>query len=270
MADDDVPGIDDVPRLGRWLQRSGITATEAPPRVRLIAGGRSNLTYLLEPGDEAAPLVLRGPPLGHVLPTAHDMSREYRVLSALAGTEVPVPDPVALYPEPNVIGAPFYLIAVRARAGAAQRRGRGAAHPAPGPAAVRRLHGHAGRDSRGGPGPDRAIGFGPPRGTWNGNWLAAEAVGAARQPGGARVHRTHRAARGRVPAWALPAPHGTLGTATTGRTTRWSRWPVTPMSLAARPGPHRVGAGTGRSLPWRRGWSSPGAGPRLLDGAGRR
>ena len=110
MADDDVPGIDDVPRLGRWLQRSGITATETPPRVRLIAGGRSNLTYLLEPGDEAVPLVLRRPPLGHVLPTAHDMSREYRVLSALAGTEVPVPDPVALYPEPDVIGAPFYLM----------------------------------------------------------------------------------------------------------------------------------------------------------------
>ena len=110
MADDDVPGIDDVPRLGRWLQENGITATGALPRVRLIAGGRSNLTYLLEPGDEAAPLVLRRPPLGHVLPTAHDMSREYRVLSALAGTEVPVPAPVALYPEPDVIGAPFYLM----------------------------------------------------------------------------------------------------------------------------------------------------------------
>ena len=110
MADDDVPGIDDVSRLGRWLQHNGITATGTPPRMRLIAGGRSNLTYLLEPGDEAAPLVLRRPPLGHVLPTAHDMSREYRVLSALAGTEVPVPDPVALYPEPDVIGAPFYLM----------------------------------------------------------------------------------------------------------------------------------------------------------------
>ena len=110
MADDDVPGIDDVSQLGRWLQENGITVTATPPRVRLIAGGRSNLTYLLEPGDEAAPLVLRRPPLGHVLPTAHDMSREYRVLSALAGTAVPVPDPVALHPEPDVIGAPFYLM----------------------------------------------------------------------------------------------------------------------------------------------------------------
>ncbi|MGH3067427.1 MAG: phosphotransferase family protein [Streptosporangiaceae bacterium] len=110
MADDDVPGIDDVPRLGRWLQENGIMATGAPPRLRLIAGGRSNLTYLLEPGGEARPLVLRRPPLGHVLPTAHDMSREYRVLSALAGTEVPVPVPVALYPDSDVIGAPFYLM----------------------------------------------------------------------------------------------------------------------------------------------------------------
>jgi aminoglycoside phosphotransferase (APT) family kinase protein len=110
VADDDVPGIDDVPRLGRWLHENGITATEAPPRVRLIAGGRSNLTYLLEPGEEAAAMVLRRPPLGHVLPTAHDMNREYRVLSALAGTDVPVPGPVALYPDPDVIGAPFYLM----------------------------------------------------------------------------------------------------------------------------------------------------------------
>ncbi len=110
MADDDVPGIDDVPRLGRWLHESGITASEAPLRVRLIAGGRSNLTYLLDRGDEAARLVLRRPPLGHVLPTAHDMSREYRVLSALAGTDVPVPAPVALYPDADLIGAPFYLM----------------------------------------------------------------------------------------------------------------------------------------------------------------
>jgi aminoglycoside phosphotransferase (APT) family kinase protein len=110
VADDDVPGIDNVPRLGRWLRENGITASEAAPRVRLIAGGRSNLTYLLEPGEGAAPLVLRRPPLGHVLPTAHDMSREYRVLSALAGTDVPVPPPVALCPDADVIGAPFYLM----------------------------------------------------------------------------------------------------------------------------------------------------------------
>jgi aminoglycoside phosphotransferase (APT) family kinase protein len=110
VADDEVPGINDVPRLGRWLRDNGITAAGGPPRVRLIAGGRSNLTYLLEPGDGAARLVLRRPPLGHVLPTAHDMTREYRVLSGLAGTDVPVPAPVAIYPDADVIGAPFYLM----------------------------------------------------------------------------------------------------------------------------------------------------------------
>src|SRR3984885_5416931 len=73
---DDVPGIDDVPGLGRWLGENGVTATGTRPRVRLIAGGRSNLTYLLEPGEADARLVLRRPPLGPVLPTAHDMSRE--------------------------------------------------------------------------------------------------------------------------------------------------------------------------------------------------
>ena len=48
----------------------------------LISGGRSNLTYLVEGGGRS--WVLRRPPLGHVLPTAHDMAREYRVLAALA------------------------------------------------------------------------------------------------------------------------------------------------------------------------------------------
>jgi aminoglycoside phosphotransferase (APT) family kinase protein len=78
--------------------------------VTLIAGGRSNLTYRLDLGPGRAPLILRRPPLGHVLPTAHDMAREYRVLTALNGTAVPVPRPVALCPDPAVVGAPFYLM----------------------------------------------------------------------------------------------------------------------------------------------------------------
>jgi aminoglycoside phosphotransferase (APT) family kinase protein len=105
-----------VSRLGRWLKDSGVPGDLGrPPRATLIAGGRSNLTYLLdvglppEPGQSAL-LVLRRPPLGHVLPTAHDMAREYRVLSALHGTDIPVPRPVALCEDPTVIGAPFYLM----------------------------------------------------------------------------------------------------------------------------------------------------------------
>src|SRR6202020_795893 len=61
VAGDDLPGDDDVSRLGRWQQHNGITATGTPPRMRLIAGDRSNLPYLLEPGDDGTPLVLRRP-----------------------------------------------------------------------------------------------------------------------------------------------------------------------------------------------------------------
>jgi aminoglycoside phosphotransferase (APT) family kinase protein len=116
MADGVVPGIEDVSRLGRWLTENGVPGDhDRPPRVTLIAGGRSNLTYLLDcglpPGSaQATLLVLRRPPLGHVLPTAHDMAREYRVLSALHGTGIPVPRPVALCADPEVIGAPFYVM----------------------------------------------------------------------------------------------------------------------------------------------------------------
>jgi len=114
MAEDGVPGIGDISRLGQWLADHGILPSSARPEVRLISGGRSNLTYLVDPrtvaGPDAPLLVLRRPPLGHVLPTAHDMGREYRVLSALAGTDIPVPQPMALCTDPDVIGAPFYLM----------------------------------------------------------------------------------------------------------------------------------------------------------------
>ena len=110
MAEGGVPGVEDVARLGGWLARNGVTGGDGPPVVRLIGGGRSNLTYRLDVGPGRAPLVLRRPPLGHVLPTAHDMAREYRVLTALNGTAVPVPRPVALCEDPSVVGAPFYLM----------------------------------------------------------------------------------------------------------------------------------------------------------------
>lgn len=86
-----------------------------PHAVSLISGGKSNLTYLLETTSGEGPgggrrLVLRRPPLGHVLPTAHDMRREWRVISALASTPVPVPEPVAFCADEEVLGAPFYLM----------------------------------------------------------------------------------------------------------------------------------------------------------------
>jgi len=89
-------------------------AKAAPPgrariwRAELIKGGKSNLTYRLTDGSHD--WVLRRPPLGHVLATAHDMAREYRVMSALAPTRVPVPAMVTLCEDIAVIGAPFYVM----------------------------------------------------------------------------------------------------------------------------------------------------------------
>jgi aminoglycoside phosphotransferase (APT) family kinase protein len=77
-------------------------------RVEVIPGGRSNLTYVVDDGQRR--LVVRRPPLAHVLPTAHDMAREYRVLAALRGTDIPVPHVIALCEDDSVIGAPFYVM----------------------------------------------------------------------------------------------------------------------------------------------------------------
>ncbi|WP_433297964.1 phosphotransferase family protein [Actinoplanes sp. CA-030573] len=75
---------------------------------RMFAGGRSNLTYAITDGSQR--WVLRRPPLGHVLPTAHDMAREHRVLEALSKAGFPAPRPVLLCTDISVIGAPFYLM----------------------------------------------------------------------------------------------------------------------------------------------------------------
>ena len=108
------PGIPSAARLAGWISQSLGGGPAELTDVQLIAGGRSNLTYRLTlsgPGESGERLlVLRRPPLGHVLPTAHDMSREFRVLSGLAGTEVPVAAPVAFCDDAEVIGAPFYLM----------------------------------------------------------------------------------------------------------------------------------------------------------------
>ena len=76
--------------------------------VTLIAGGKSNLTYRVDSATGSA--VLRRPPLGHVLPTAHDMVREHRVMAALADTPVPVPRMLHLCTDVAVLGAPFYVM----------------------------------------------------------------------------------------------------------------------------------------------------------------
>jgi aminoglycoside phosphotransferase (APT) family kinase protein len=103
----DLPGVD-LPALTAWLdaERPGLRQGELTGEV--IAGGKSNLTYRIT--DGANTWALRRPPLAHVLPTAHDMAREYRVISALVPTDVPVPETVALCTDTDVLGATFYLM----------------------------------------------------------------------------------------------------------------------------------------------------------------
>jgi aminoglycoside phosphotransferase (APT) family kinase protein len=101
------PGVD-LDRIARWLDNAVPGLRRGPLRARLIAGGRSNLTYRLDDGTSA--WALRRPPLGHVLPTAHDMAREYTVINGLRRSPVPVPVPVALCEDESVLGCPFYLM----------------------------------------------------------------------------------------------------------------------------------------------------------------
>lgn len=101
------PGLDPE-RLRGHLDRERPGLVGGPLSARLIEGGRSNLTYLVD--DGAQHWVVRRPPLGHVLATAHDMKREFRVISALYPTAVPVPEPLLLCEDPDVLGAPFYLM----------------------------------------------------------------------------------------------------------------------------------------------------------------
>ncbi|CAL9390952.1 phosphotransferase family protein [Streptomyces cellulosae] len=107
MSPDHPPGLD-LDRLRELLERERPGLLGGPLSGRLIEGGRSNLTYTVT--DGASTWVVRRPPLGHVLATAHDMKREHRVISALHPTSVPVPRPVLLWEDEEVLGAPFYVM----------------------------------------------------------------------------------------------------------------------------------------------------------------
>ncbi|MER5636137.1 phosphotransferase family protein [Kitasatospora sp. NPDC002227] len=101
------PGLD-LDRVREHLDAHLPGLVRGPLEARLFEGGRSNLTYLLSDGESR--WVLRRPPLGHVLATAHDMGREHRVLSGLHPTGFPVPRPLLLVEDTEVTGAPFYLM----------------------------------------------------------------------------------------------------------------------------------------------------------------
>jgi aminoglycoside phosphotransferase (APT) family kinase protein len=98
----------DLESLRRFFADNVAGADGRALSAELIAGGRSNLTYGITDGEHE--WVLRRPPLGHVLPTAHDMAREYKVITALVDTDVPVPRTYALCEDNDVNGAPFYVM----------------------------------------------------------------------------------------------------------------------------------------------------------------
>ncbi len=121
MSGEDIGGAEDpgkgstTPPLGiesgpvtDWLV-TNIEGVTPPLSFSLIAGGHSNLTYRVEDAGGRA-LVLRRPPTGHVLATAHDMAREHRIVSAVGLSDVPVPTTLGLCTDDSVNGAPFYVM----------------------------------------------------------------------------------------------------------------------------------------------------------------
>lgn len=95
--------------LRRWLAENVTGARrDLELHATMLTGGLSNVTYLLQQGE--ASWVLRRPPLGHVMTSAHDMGREHRVLSGLARVDFPAPRPRGLCKDADVIGAPFMLM----------------------------------------------------------------------------------------------------------------------------------------------------------------
>jgi aminoglycoside phosphotransferase (APT) family kinase protein len=97
--------------LTEWLraQVPQLPVGDEPVGIERISGGHSNLTYRITDAT-GGQWALRRPPTGMVLATAHDMSREWRFITALAPTPVPVAPPVAYCADPDVIGAEFYLM----------------------------------------------------------------------------------------------------------------------------------------------------------------
>ena len=93
--------------LQAWLERE-VAGFEGPFTIEKFAGGQSNPTYRIDAAGGA--YVLRRKPFGPILPSAHAVEREYRLIAALHPTGFPVPRPYALCEDPAVIGAPFYVM----------------------------------------------------------------------------------------------------------------------------------------------------------------
>ncbi|HKB53195.1 MAG TPA: phosphotransferase, partial [Ramlibacter sp.] len=97
----------DEAALARWLA-GHVAGFAGALSVEQFKGGQSNPTFLLEAGGQR--YVMRRKPAGQLLPSAHAVDREFRVITALARTEVPVPKAYALCEDTSVIGAMFYVM----------------------------------------------------------------------------------------------------------------------------------------------------------------
>jgi aminoglycoside phosphotransferase (APT) family kinase protein len=106
-ADQAVPGVD-LPSVTTWLQQH-VPGAHGPFRFDAIAGGHSNLTYRVT-GADGGRFVLRRPPLGHRLASAHDMGREFRIIAGLQHSAVPVAPALGFCDDDAVNGAPFYVM----------------------------------------------------------------------------------------------------------------------------------------------------------------
>ena len=91
-----------------WVAQQ-IDDLNPPLKFELIAGGHSNLTYKFQ-DKSGKSFVLRRPPLGHVLESAHDMAREFRIITAVSKSAVPVPETRGLCEDEGVNGSPFYVM----------------------------------------------------------------------------------------------------------------------------------------------------------------
>ncbi len=104
----DTPEGVDHDNVVRWLD-ARVDDVRPPLDFEVVEGGRSNLTFVVTDQGRRR-WVLRRPPLHSVLPSAHDMDREHTVMSALGGTDVPVPATVGYEDDESVIGAEFYVM----------------------------------------------------------------------------------------------------------------------------------------------------------------
>lgn len=103
----ELTGIDRT-RVTAWLDQN-VEGIEGPYEFEIITGGRSNLTFRCFDAH-GTKFVLRRPPTGEVLASAHDMVREHRIIEAVGRTDVPVPTTMGVCEDVSVNGAPFYVM----------------------------------------------------------------------------------------------------------------------------------------------------------------